>query len=467
MVNAPQEELSKWLLNAIEPAINFYSKYSVKDSMVFAKNIQTFSNTELDKAWMVSYDVCSLFTNVPVMEAIQITADYMFEGASETQLPVSKVAFVALMKLAVVGVEFVFGGNIYKQIDGVAMGSPLGPALANIFLGFYEEKLFNKIKQPLYYKRYVDDTFVMFKDQADSKEFYEALNALHASLKFTAEEEVEGKLSFLDVLVEHENNRLITSIYRKKTFTGEYMKWSSFAPLQRKINLIKTLTWRALSICSPCNLDKELTTIKSILIKNGYPESVVSVNINRIVTKYRQDQPHVAKLCPLYIRLPWIGEKSLAFEQQIKKSVRSCFYAADVRACFTTRTLMSFNVKDSVPTLLRSKVVYQFKCLCGERYVGRTEQRLMDRVTQHVPTAIRNRNLGKILPDAENQQSAIAKHLCESKACREAYQEDWFSVLDAARSTFHLQTLEASYISSQEPSLCRHKQFVYTLKVFK
>jgi hypothetical protein len=289
---------------------------------------------------------------------------------------------------------------------------------------------------------------------------------MHKSLAFTTEEETNDHLPFLDVLVQRDDAGLVTSVYRKKTFTGEYMKWNSFSPLKRKINLVHTLTWRALSICSPCNVDNELSTIKSLLVKNGYPQGVVDTHVSKTVAKFGRDTTREQRY-PLYIKLPWIGNRSIAFEQQIKKAVRACFDDVEVRASYTTKPLLSFRIKDSIPTLLRSKIVYQFKCLCEERYVGRTEQRLMERVIQHVPSGIRNPSRGKGLPDANRQRSAIAKHLCESKACREAYHESWFSVLDTARSSFHLSTLEASYISSQDPSLCRQKQFVYTLKVFK
>ena len=216
-----------------------------------------------------------------------------------------------------------------------------------------------------------------------------------------------------------------------------------------------------LSFICKSTLDRNLHS----LILSKYV-SVVDMHVSKTVTKFKL-RPTKEQRCPLYIKLPWIGNRSIAFEQQIKKAVRACFDDAEVRTSYTTRLLMNFTIKDSIPTLLRNKIVYQFKCLCGERYVGRTEQRLMERVIQHVPSGIRNPGRGKSLPDANRQKSAIGKHLCESKACGDAYDESWFSIVDTARSSFHLSTLEASYISSQDPSLCRQKQFVYTLQVFK
>ena len=247
------------------------------------------------------------------------------------------------------------------------------------------------------------------------------------------------------------------------------MKWQSFAPTKRKISFIHTLTWRALQICSPCKLSDEMKRIKTILLQNGYPEKTIDIQTAYKVDKFHQEKPHQAKLCPLYAKLPWIGDRSIAYEKLIKKSVQACFHAADLRISYQTRPLMRFKVKEQLPTLLNSKIIYEYKCLCDQRYVGRTEQRLVDRVSQHVPSSIRNRERKRntVKLDAEKQQSSIARHLCNSKTCADAYQQDWFSVLDTAQSSFHLQTLEAVYICSRDPSLCRQKQFVYSLKVFK
>ena len=107
-----------------------------------------------------------------------------------------KNVFVELMNITTTSVKFSFNNKMYKQIDGVAMGSPLGPALANIFVGYQEEKLFIDNNQPLIYFRYVDDTFAMFEDEFNCNWFLKQLNSLHQSLTFTHEKEVNGKLPF-------------------------------------------------------------------------------------------------------------------------------------------------------------------------------------------------------------------------------------------------------------------------------
>ena len=130
------------------------------------------------------------------------------------------------------------------------MGSSLGPSLANIFVGYYEALLYKRVNKPLMYYRYVDDTFAFFNDKDECKEFFSHLNSLHPSLCFSFEKECKRTLPFFDVLLEKNDHEFATSIYRKPTFTGPYIRWNSFCPMKRKTNLISTLVHRALVICS-------------------------------------------------------------------------------------------------------------------------------------------------------------------------------------------------------------------------
>ena len=81
------------------------------------------------------------------------------------------------MKTATTSVEFSFNNIMYRQIDGVAMISPLGPTLANTFVGYYESKLFNEISKPTVYC-YVDDPFSLFHKKTDFQKFLNCRNSL-------------------------------------------------------------------------------------------------------------------------------------------------------------------------------------------------------------------------------------------------------------------------------------------------
>ena len=107
------------------------------------------------------------------------------------------------MNTATKSVEFSFYNNMYKQIDGVAMGSPLSVALANIFVGYHENKLFESTTKPFLYHRYVDDTFAIFGPEDECTSFLDVLNSMHLALKFTFEKEENDQHPLLDVLVEN------------------------------------------------------------------------------------------------------------------------------------------------------------------------------------------------------------------------------------------------------------------------
>ncbi|CAF1497588.1 unnamed protein product, partial [Didymodactylos carnosus] len=177
-----------------------------------------------------------------------------------------------------------------SQDDGVSMGSPLAPVLANLLI----EKLENEhilipgndriIKTWI---RYVDDIFVILNgDENDALLLLDTVNQLHKQIKFTLEIEKDGVLAFLDVLIMKQNDIYETTVYRKKTNTNLYMKWDSISPRYQKIALIKSLVTRALRICSNQQLlDIELAWLKPVLNENGYPKALIEKIIELTMKK--------------------------------------------------------------------------------------------------------------------------------------------------------------------------------------
>ena len=149
-----------------------------------------------------------------------------------------------------------FSNVCYKQIDGVAMSSPVRRTFANLFLVYYENMWLDKCPhhfKPKYYRRYVDDIFLMFEKKDHVKKFLKYMNSRHQNIKFTFEEEQNNKITFLEISITRVGNELQTSLFQKKTFSGVYLILTATHHLNTKR-----------VCCTPC-YTKHITSAQIIL----------------------------------------------------------------------------------------------------------------------------------------------------------------------------------------------------------
>ena len=148
---------------------------------------------------------------------------------------------------------------------------------------------------------------------------------------------------------------------------------------------------------------------------------------------------------------------------------------------YTTKPLLPNSRKDVLPAFDASNVVYQYKCHCDSRYVGRTSQRLFERIKQHIPKLIRSKTCANdrtelarqcklaaktdCYDDYQAYASSIGQHLSENLACAQHYDDNMFTVIARGRSVFHLKVLESTIIQLSKPILCRQKDFLYNLQI--
>ena len=179
---------------------------------------------------LVSFDVTSLFTKVPIAEALEVIGRRLEEQEAEERNTTLSVASIKrLLHLCLTSTYFMWNSRFYQQKEGAAMGNPLSPVVANIYMEHFEALAIESARlKPATWLRYVDDTFVVWNEGRDKlQDFLEHLNTIRPSIQFTMELEEDGKLPFLDVLVTRGANRLTTKVYRKATHTDRYIHFTS------------------------------------------------------------------------------------------------------------------------------------------------------------------------------------------------------------------------------------------------
>ena len=134
------------------------------DNSIFPNNV-----------FLASFDVTSLFTNVPIKETIEIETNWVYENNNNYK-GMTKKDFKQCLEICTMDNHFLFNGRHFVQHEGFAMGNPLSATMANLFLSFYERKWLNdcpRIFKPIVYKRYVDDCFLAFKKKEHAYLFLE------------------------------------------------------------------------------------------------------------------------------------------------------------------------------------------------------------------------------------------------------------------------------------------------------
>ena len=378
------------------------SKYTVKNTREFVEKARTLQTP--DGYQMISFDVVSLFTNVPLKQTIDIILRKVYkEKLIKTKIPRKNME--KLLQLCTQGTPFMFNGKMYVQIDGVMMGSPLGALFANIFMCELENTIVPQLGDNiLHWARYVDDTFAFIKPEKKI-EVQEKLDSFHEKIRFTHEDEEASSIAFLDVAVTRgSDKRLETSVYRKPTNTDVYMNWYAHAPTAWKVATLKSLVKRAVMVSSTSRaMEKEIEHLKKVFMGfNDYPEKLVNNIIENELQKTREteevevetaneDATNETTNVTATLSLPYAGAQGEQIMRKLKKTIdnigRKPNEERNIRIIYKAKRLgTKFPVKDRTPKEHLHNVVYHAKCpnkKCKSKYTGETRCRTQKRVIQH------------------------------------------------------------------------------------
>ena len=415
------------IANYLQPLISD-NPYIITNTQHFPKMIKDLPPLKDDEEY-VSYDVESLFTNVPVRETIDFIIDQIY---TEKKLPViaTKLIFKRLLlKLSTENV-FMFNERFYQQTDGCTMGGPLSVVFSNIFMTKMEKDIVIPLK-PKFYRRFVDDS-INRRNKNEPDELFEKLNAYHKNIKFTIE---IAPTKFLDTKLEYDSSTITTSVYRSEKKLPVH--WYSKIPKKYKRNAVNADLHRAGKIAS--NLESEKVIVKKKFSKAGFPERFIDSVVRQFDAKINDGEMIIPanffEEPRRYVRveLPYC-EKN----EQVSKLFLSKFKAFtnnefDISIKWNTKKVKNlFKLKSTNPH--PACKIYHGECSCGETYIGETARNVEVRWREH------NSANGNLEP---------SKHLQSNYH----HEFTWKVLMTAPYNSKERKSLEASVIALRQPSL--------------
>ena len=279
-IGSPTYQVSRYLADLLKPLCSD-SNYTVKNSRDFTEFIRT--QTVQPDEEIVSLDVVSLFTSIPVDLALEVI-DHRLESNPSWQenTNLTKDQVVELTRYVLKNSYFSYEGTMYHQTFGCAMGSPVSAVIAELVMGYVEAKALSTFPgvSPRWWKRYVDDSNYCIKSN-DLENFHRHLNSINQHIQFTIErvdlEDGKPTISFLDTSSAIlPNGNIEVQVFRKATHTNKYLAYESHHSAQHKRSVINTLMHRANTIPSNHTLKMdEMKRVQESLQINGYPAKFI------------------------------------------------------------------------------------------------------------------------------------------------------------------------------------------------
>ena len=373
-------EVAKELAGILKPLVGS-SPHHIKNTGDFIQQIKQVK-LQADEI-ITSYDVSALFTSVPIEAATNIIQRRLELGQQlhlRTNMKVEHIT--SLLELCLKTTYFQFQGSFYEQINGAAMGSPISPIVANLFMEEFEVRAIQTAKNPpKMWKRYVDDTSVILSS-ANKEEFFHHINNIDPRIQFTSEEsKPDGSIPFLDCLVTPQaDDSIVITVYRKPTHTDMYLHWDSYHHLAAKYSVINTLRHRAKTVCTTKQLlEKEEDYLFTALRRCKYPVWVWNRTNLKKKQKNNQGTSNTKKS---YIVVPYT--KGLG--ETCKNICRRYGVEVYFRGGSTIRDLL-VHPKDNDTILKKSGVIYKYSCGrvdCGEEYIGESGRIFGERYREHM-----------------------------------------------------------------------------------
>jgi len=249
----------------------------------------------------MSFDVSSMFTNIPVEKSIDITYEILVKSGVDldTVDEFEKLAHASLDKNICQ-----FDDKTFEFPGGVPMGGPmLSSIIAEVFMDRLERRTLNRYSRfghAILWCRYVDDVFCIWRGTDEELgKFRRLLHSFDDNITFTVE--VGGhRINYLDLTIElcHDelDDGMLTPtflIYRKETFSGLSIHQDSWYPTNQKFAVVRALVNRVVSLpLAPDTEEVETKLIERIAAVHG-----LRSNVRRFIKNETRSSPHFPEFC--------------------------------------------------------------------------------------------------------------------------------------------------------------------------
>lgn len=361
--------------------------YNIKNSQELKNKLNDISLDDDDI--LVSFDVVSLFTNIPIHLAISNILNKWEKITEITDIP--KKQFLKILQFCLKDNNyFKFDGKHYFQLYGMPMGNPLSPTIADIVLDALLDDVIKELNSKdikiKFISKYVDDLFAIIK-KPDEAQILKTLNAYHNKLQFTIEKENNDKIAYLDMMIIKRSGKIITNWFIKPTSSGRIINYNSTQPTQMKINTATNLIIKAFKLSDGIYQEDNITRLRHILMENNYPIGIINNLINKTLKNHKKETtPKNNNEENIFFSVPFIPNlteintlKSTLTEEKIKIAYKSNK---------TLRDIFTYN-KTKTEKLKTDNVVYEIKCQgnvnesCEKIYIGTTKRMLGTRINEH------------------------------------------------------------------------------------
>lgn len=377
-INSPCYNLAKIVHKILHPITTTFP-YNVSNSIDLVKTLNTV--TLPNNYVLVSFDVTSLFTNIPKELVIKIIKEKWQFISSYTTL--SKSLLIELIEHCFDTSYFVFNKKFFKQIDGTAMGNPLSPVLANFVMTHLLETVIRQLEFPVpLIHLYVDDTLLALpSDKIDL--VLGKLQNFNKKLKFTYEiEDNNHSIPFLDIwLTRNIDGTIITNWYTKPSASNRILNFLSNHPWHQKLSLLRNIYLKMLQLSHPKFYNENFIKIHNILKLNNYPSKLINkIKYDCKETSSRLNKNKTQRINKRHYKFPYFPE-IINKINSIFKDTGCSIVGYNLK---TVGNTIFTNLKDKVPTLQKAELVYSIPCgNCSKVYIGQTKQYLKNRLSQH------------------------------------------------------------------------------------